>query len=140
MNRTKENKTGRRFTLLLAGLLTSASLSALAQNRVVKGSVVDANNQEPLMGATIMLDGGKTGAVTDIDGNFTLSVPEGTKQISVSYIGYVAKTVQIKNGVMTIQLDSNDKQIGEVVVVGYGTTRKSDLTGCLLYTSDAADE
>ena len=99
MNQTKGNKSTGRFALLLAGLLATSSLSAFAQNRIVKGSVVDANNQEPLMGATIMLDGGKTGAVTDIDGNFSLTVPEGTKQISVSYIGYVAKTVQLKNGV-----------------------------------------
>ena len=68
MNQTKGNKTVGRFSLLLAGLLATSSLSAQAQNRVIKGSVVDANNQEPLMGATIMLDGGKTGAVTDIDG------------------------------------------------------------------------
>ena len=128
MNKAKENKTGRRFALLLASLLATGGMTAMAQNRVVKGSVVDANNQEPLMGATITING-KTAAVTDIDGNFQFNAPESSKQISVSYIGYVAKTVQIKNGVMTITLDTNDKQIGEVVVVGYGTTRKSDLTG-----------
>ena len=135
MNQSKGNKTAGRFVLLLAGMLATSSLSAFAQNRIVKGSVVDANNKEPLMGATIMLDGGKTGAVTDIDGNFSLNVPEGTKQISVSYIGYVAKTVQLKDGVMTIQLDSNDRQLGEVVVVGYGTARKSDLTGSVATVS-----
>ena len=129
MNQAKGNKTAGRFSLLLAALLTTSGLSAFAQNRIVKGSVVDANNHEPLTGATIKFDDGKTGAVTDIDGNFSINVPEGTKQISVSYIGYVAKTVQLKSGVMTIQLDTNDRQIGEVVVVGYGTTRKSDLTG-----------
>lgn len=128
MNKAKENKSGRRFALLLASLLATGGMTAMAQSRVVKGSVVDANNQEPLMGATITING-KTAAVTDIDGNFQFNAPESSKQISVSYIGYVAKTVQIKNGVMTVTLDSNDKQIGEVVVVGYGTTRKSDLTG-----------
>ena len=129
MNQTKGNKKSRFFTLMMAGALSAASLSAQAQNRIIKGCITDANNKEPLMGATITLDGGKTGAVTDIDGNYTLTVPSGTKQITVSYIGYIAKTVQLKGDVINITLDTNDRQIGEVVVVGYGTTRKSDLTG-----------
>ena len=129
MNQAKGNKKSRFFTLMMAGALSAASLSAQAQNRIIKGCITDANNKEPLMGATITLDGGKTGAVTDIDGNYTLTVPSGTKQITVSYIGYIAKTVQLKGDVINIMLDTNDRQIGEVVVVGYGTTRKSDLTG-----------
>ena len=129
MNQTKGNKRSRFFALLVAGVLSAASLSAQAQNRTIKGCITDANNKEPLMGATITLDGGKTGAVTDLDGNYTLIVPAGTKQITVSYIGYIAKTVQLKGDVINITLDSNDKQLGEVVVVGYGTARKSDLTG-----------
>ena len=129
MNQAKGNKKSRFFTLMMAGALSAASLSAQAQNRIIKGCITDANNKEPLMGATITLDGGKTGAVTDIDGNYTLTVPTGTKQITVSYIGYIAKTVQLKSDVINIMLDTNDRQIGEVVVVGYGTTRKSDLTG-----------
>ena len=92
MNQTKGNKKSRFFTLMMAGALSAASLSAQAQNRIIKGCITDANNKEPLMGATITLDGGKTGAVTDIDGNYTLTVPSGTKQITVSYIGYIAKT------------------------------------------------
>ena len=129
MNQTKGNKRSRFFALLIAGVLSAASLSAQAQNRTIKGCITDANNKEPLMGATITLDGGKTGAVTDLDGNYTLIVPAGTKQITVSYIGYIAKTVQLKGDVINITLDSNDRQLGEVVVVGYGTARKSDLTG-----------
>ena len=129
MNQAKGNKKSRFFTLMMAGALSAASLSAQAQNRIIKGCITDANNKEPLMGATITLDGGKTGAVTDIDGNYTLTVPSGTKQITVSYIGYIAKTVQLKGDVINITLNTNDRQIGEVVVVGYGTTRKSDLTG-----------
>ena len=63
MNQTKGNKRSRFFALLLAGVLSVASLSAQAQNRTIKGCITDANNKEPLMGATITLDGGKTGAV-----------------------------------------------------------------------------
>ena len=129
MNQTKGNKRSRFFALLMAGVLSAASLSAQAQNRTITGCITDANNTEPLMGATITLDGGKTGAVTDLDGNYTLIVPAGTKQITVSYIGYIAKTVQLKGDVINNTLDSNDRQLGEVVVVGYGTARKSDLTG-----------
>ena len=135
MNQTKGNKRSRFFALLLAGVLSVASLSAQAQNRTIKGCITDANNKEPLMGATITLDGGKTGAVTDLDGNYTLIVPAGTKQITVSYIGYIAKTVQLKGDVINITLDSNDRQLGEVVVVGYGTARKSDLTGSVATVS-----
>lgn len=75
MNQTKGNKRSRFFALLMAGVLSAASLSAQAQNRTIKGCITDANNKEPLMGATITLDGGKTGAVTDLDGNYTLIVP-----------------------------------------------------------------
>ena len=135
MNQTKGNKRSRFFALLMAGVLSAASLSAQAQNRTIKGCITDANNKEPLMGATITLDGGKTGAVTDLDGNYTLIVPAGTKQITVSYIGYIAKTVQLNGDVINITLDSNDKQLGEVVVVGYGTARKSDLTGSVATVS-----
>ena len=135
MNQTKGNKRSRFFALLVAGALSAASLSAQAQNRTIKGCITDANNKEPLMGATITLDGGKTGAVTDLDGNYTLIVPAGTKQITVSYIGYIAKTVQLKGDVINITLDSNDRQLGEVVVVGYGTARKSDLTGSVATVS-----
>ena len=135
MNQTKGNKRSRFFALLMAGVLSAASLSAQAQNRTIKGCITDANNKEPLMGATITLDGGKTGAVTDLDGNYTLIVPAGTKQITVSYIGYIAKTVQLNGGVINITLDSNDRQLGEVVVVGYGTARKSDLTGSVATVS-----
>ena len=135
MNQTKGNKCSRFFALLMAGVLSAASLSAQAQNRTIKGCITDANNKEPLMGATITLDGGKTGAVTDLDGNYTLVVPAGTKQITVSYIGYIAKTVQLNGDVINITLDSNDRQLGEVVVVGYGTARKSDLTGSVATVS-----
>ena len=135
MNQTKGNKRSRFFALLMAGVLSAASLSAQAQNRTIKGCITDANNKEPLMGATITLDGGKTGAVTDLDGNYTLVVPAGTKQITVSYIGYIAKTVQLNGDVINITLDSNDRQLGEVVVVGYGTARKSDLTGSVATVS-----
>ena len=135
MNQTKGNKRSRFFALLMAGVLSAASLSAQTQNRTIKGCITDANNKEPLMGATITLDGGKTGAVTDLAGNYTLIVPAGTKQITVSYIGYIAKTVQLKGDVINITLDSNDRQLGEVVVVGYGTARKSDLTGSVATVS-----
>ena len=102
MNQTKGNKRSRFFALLMAGVLSAASLSAQTQNRTIKGCITDANNKEPLMGATITLDGGKTGAVTDLDGNYTLVVPAGTKQITVSYIGYIAKTVQLNGDVINI--------------------------------------
>lgn len=120
----------RMRLLLLTVLLTAVShLPASAQTRVIRGCVTDAANHEPLIGASVTTEAGKTGAVTDIDGNYQLTVPTGAKQITVSYIGYVSKTVTLSGDRADVSLESNDRQLGEVVVVGYGTTRKSDLTG-----------
>ena len=114
------------FTLFC--LLASAAMPALAQNKTVTGNVVDEFG-EPLMGATISVGDGKTGAVTDLDGNFKIAVPESQKTLIISYIGYEQKTVSISGTSLKVALEPANKQLNEVVVVGYGTTRKSDLTG-----------
>ena len=129
MNVTSKSHIRGKLLLLLFCMITAFNLSASAQNRIIKGCVTDASTNEPLMGASIMTEGGKVGAVTDIDGNYQISVPQQTKQITVTYIGYTSKKVAVKGDVLNVGLESDDKQIGEVVVVGYGTARKSDLTG-----------
>ncbi len=129
MNPTLSNCIKGKMALLLFCMMAVFSMSASAQNITIKGVVTDAVTKEPLMGATVMATEGKTGAVTDLDGNYTITVAQSTKQLTVSYIGYTSKTVAVKGTVINVALDSDDNQLSEVVVVGYGTARKSDLTG-----------
>ena len=102
---------------------------AYAQSTVT-GTVKDANG-EPLIGVTVMTDG-KVGAITDLDGNF--SIPNATEQtqLTISYIGYKDQTVQVGNKTrLNIVMQEDNQSLDEVVVVGYGTMKKSDLTGSI---------
>lgn len=103
---------------------------ALAQSRI-SGKVTSAEDGQPVIGATVKVVGQKnSGAVTDVDGNFTLNVPAGAT-LEVSYIGMTTKTVKAASR-MTIMLENASKDIDEVVVVGYGSGRKiSSLTGSI---------
>ena len=109
-------------TLFLAVAMT-CSMPAMAQNQTVQGTIVDENG-EPVIGATIRVEGTKNAAVTDFDGNYKIEVPKGGKVV-VSYIGY--KDAVVKGG--RTQLEEDNSQLEEVVVVGYGTQKKAHLTG-----------
>ncbi|WP_211097031.1 SusC/RagA family TonB-linked outer membrane protein [Neolewinella litorea] len=100
--------------------------------QTLSGTVTDAETGEPLIGATILVQGTNTGTVTDIDGKFEITVPDDATTLIVSSIGYERKEVPI-NGqtVLNIALGSNVESLSEVVVVGYGTQRKSDVTGAI---------
>ncbi len=114
--------------LLLVALFVIGCLQLLAQTRTIKGEVTDAQNGEALIGATVMVEGEKGGTVTDFDGNFSLQVSSSAKKIKVSYIGYIDKVLSISDN-MKVKLESDSKALADVVVIGYGTARKSDLTG-----------
>lgn len=107
---------------------------AFAQTQEVSGKVTD-NSGEPIIGATVVIMGGQNGngTVTDIDGNFTLQAqPNST--LSISYIGY--KTMEVKAGKgLKIVMEDDSKQLNEVVVTGYTTQRKADLTGAISVVS-----
>ena len=118
----------RKRGILLAALLLMGCLQLLAQTRTVKGEVTDAQNGEALIGATVTVEGEKGGTVTDFDGNFSLQVSSSAKKIKVSYIGYIDKVLAISEN-MKVKLESDSKALADVVVIGYGTARKSDLTG-----------
>ena len=120
-------KTKQRSFLLVA-LLLLGGLQLLAQTRTIKGVVTDAQNDDALIGATVMVDGEKGGTVTDLDGNFVLQVPSSAKKVKISYIGYVDKVITISDN-MKVKLESDSQTLTDVVVIGYGTARKSDLTG-----------
>ena len=121
------SKTKQRSFLLVA-LLLMGCLQLLAQTRTIKGDVTDAQNGEALIGATVTVEGEKGGTVTDFDGNFSLQVSSSAKKIKVSYIGYIDKVLAISEN-MNVKLESDSKALADVVVIGYGTARKSDLTG-----------
>ncbi len=120
-------------TILSALLTLLMSITVQAQNITVHGTVLSKTDGEPLIGASVLCSATKAGAATDIDGNFKISVPEGAV-LKVSYIGY--KPAEIKAvPEMKIYLDENSELLDEVVVVGYQTVRKADLTGAVSVVS-----
>ena len=115
----------RGYITLLALLV---SIITFAQGITVKGIVID-ETDIPLIGATVQVKGGQAGAATDLDGNFTLTVNKNATLV-VSYIGYLTQEVKVQGkNQLTIKLVPDSKTLDEVVVVGYGTMKKSDLTG-----------
>jgi len=117
--------------LILSALLTiMAMVTATAQSITVHGSVWGLNDDEPLIGATVAPAGDHTkGVTTDIDGNFTITVPKGTR-LSFSYIGYMRQVVEATPE-MKVVLQDDALNLQEIVVTGYTTQRKADLTGAV---------
>ncbi len=122
------NKIRTKSVLALLFMIAAVSIRAAAQTRDIIGNVSDAVTGEPLIGATIMAVGSRQGAVTDTEGNFTLSLSKDIKTVTVSYVGYISKTLPVI-GNMRIKLQPDNKMLSDIVVIGYGTVRKSDLTG-----------
>lgn len=111
---------------LLISCFLLAGLSAFAQISV-RGTVIDASNDEPIIGASILEIGTTNGTITDFDGNFELQVRSGAK-LSISYMGY--KTQELDAApVMNVRLGEDSELLEEVVVVGYGVVKKGDATG-----------
>ncbi len=106
-------------------LLCSAVM--MAQNKV-SGTVLDATG-EPLIGVSVLEAGTNNGVVTNFEGNFTLTVKQGAK-LTISYVGYLTQTVAAANG-MKVTLEEDNKVLNEVVVVGYGTMRRKDVTSSI---------
>ena len=115
----------KKLFLLLAALITT--ITVMAQNQTVSGTVTSADG-EPLAGATVMGVGTTIGTATDVDGNFTLSLPAKVKKLHVSYVGMNSRDIDITPGKMTIVLDGTN-MLDEVIAVAYGTTKKSEYTG-----------
>ena len=113
--------------VLLSSALLLVSTLTFAQSKV-SGTVKDANG-EPLIGVSVMEVGTNNGAVTDINGNYTLNVKPGAK-LKLSYIGFTSKTIKA-SGNSRIVLDEDNTALNEVVVVGYGTMRRKDVTSSI---------
>jgi iron complex outermembrane receptor protein len=96
--------------------------------KLIKGTVVDETGA-PLPGVSIRVTGSTTGSITDTDGKFSIKLPYQNSQLTFSYIGYLSQTVTAGNGTLKVSLKPDNKQIEELVVVGYGTRKAKDLTG-----------
>ncbi len=116
--------------LLLLPLLIAIALpqAAIAQDsRIVTGTVIDEVSQ-PLFGVTVLVPGTNVGTSTDIDGNFSIKVPSGASVLEFSYIGYSKQSLPVSEK-MSVQMQPDTQVMDEVVVIGYGTQKKDDLTG-----------
>lgn len=114
----------------LSGENARASLvtQSIQQSRNTVSGVVTSADGEPIIGATVKVQGANDGAITDLDGNFSLNVAEGTV-LQISYIGYVTQEINVgKQHRLSIVLEEDNKVLNEVVVIGYGTQRKGDVT------------
>ena len=118
------------FLLGLMSIMLLCSSTAMAQALSITGMVIDKNSQEPVIGASVLIQGTSNGSITDLDGKFTLTNVPKSGNLVVSYIGYATQTIPI-NGKTTfsIVLAEDTETLDEVVVVGYGVQKKVNLTG-----------
>ena len=120
----------------LLTLLVSAACLSLTAQTTVTGTLTDQESGEPLIGASILAVGTSTGTITDFDGNYSLAVPEGVTELRYSYTGYATVTEDISGrSEISLALTAGEL-LEEVVVVGYGTARKEDLTGAVSTIDD----
>ncbi len=116
---------------LIPIILFSLIANTVLAQKIIKGVVKDNNSNEPLIGASIKALGKNIGTLTDINGNFELRVPDSTTTLATSYTGYQEQKVSISSRSYVIVLLNAGKLLGEVVVVGYTTEKKKDLTGAV---------
>ena len=115
--------------LLFSILLASATMSGFAQNtKTIKGNITDQDG-EPLIGATVKV--GKVGTVTDLEGNYTINVPQNATQVEVSYIGMKSAKIRIKGNKANGSLKDDTNMMDELVVIGYGSVKKGDITNAV---------
>ncbi|MCH5309350.1 MAG: TonB-dependent receptor [Prevotella sp.] len=116
----------KRLTMFFVGLFLCVG-SALAQTKV-SGTVLSQEDGQPIIGAAVKVVGTSTGLLTDVNGRFTLTLPEGKTQLEITYLGYEGQTVTAKNG-MRVFLKTDAKMVDEVIVVAFGSAKKSAFTG-----------
>ena len=131
----KKNRNFTRFFLVTLWML-ALSITVFAQTSRVTGTIVDPMG-EPIIGANVQVKGTATGSITDLDGNFSFEAPQSGVLV-ISYVGYRTGEVALGQSSYRIVLEEDSELLDEVIVVGYGTQRKSDLTGSV--TSIKADD
>ncbi|NJO70269.1 MAG: TonB-dependent receptor plug domain-containing protein [Bacteroidetes bacterium] len=125
------DKSGSTYRMLDKSLIVIVPASVAQQFRVT-GQVTDANTREPLIGVNVIYEGSTIGVITDVNGNYTIEIPSSGGNLVFSYIGYLPQTIAV-NGQTSINvaLATDVKSLEEVVVIGYGTVSKKDLTGAI---------
>ena len=118
------------IAMLLFGAMNISGAGSLHAKQVT-GTVVSASDDEPLIGATVQVQGRQGGTVTDIDGHFTIEANDGDRLV-VSYVGYVTQTVTVSGSNLTIRLEDEANSLEGVVVIGYGVQKKKLVTGATL--------
>ncbi len=119
-----------KFSTLL--LLSIYSITAMAQSRVVQGEVTDLNDGSALPGVNVMVKGTNLGTVTDFDGKYVLTVPESATTLVFSYIGYTLQEVELgSQSTIDLGMTVNTTLLEDLVVIGYGTQEKKDITGAV---------
>jgi TonB-dependent starch-binding outer membrane protein SusC len=120
----------RKLLALLGGLLLFYS-GLLAQTRTITGKVTD-DNGNPIPNASVLIKGSTTGTTTDTEGNFTITVPASARALVITSVGMAPEEIAIGNRTsVSISLKSSDKDLQEVVVIGYGTQRRKEVTGAV---------
>ena len=127
------------FNRLLGSVLLAVfAFSALsAQVRSISGVVKDPSG-ETIIGASVVVKGTKVAAITDMDGSYKLNVPQDGKMLVVTYVGMEKQEVPITGSVVNVTLKNTDKSLDEVVVIGYGTAKKRDLTASISSVNEKA--
>lgn len=122
------NEFGKKLKVTIGLLLLFSSLSLMAQERTVRGVVKDTYG-EPVIGANVMVKGTNIGSATDMNGSYSITAPSSATTLHVSYIGLRETEVPITGNVVNITMEEDVSSLDEVVVIGYGTMKKRDLTG-----------
>ena len=118
--------------LILLPLFFLYPISLLAQQKTITGKIVAQENKEPLQGVTVSIKGSSTAVTTNKDGVFSIVVPSNESVLEITYVGYSPQEMQVGNQTnVTVSLVNAENKLGEVVVVGYGTQRKRDVTGSM---------
>ena len=127
----------QRLTLFFVSLFLFVG-AALAQTKVT-GTVLSQEDGQPIIGAAVKVVGTTTGALTDVNGRFSVSLPQGKDMVEITYLGFESKTLKAKNG-MRVFLKTDAAALDEVVVVAYGTAKKQSITGAVSTIDEKAIE
>lgn len=123
------------LTMMFLGIILFLPLKAYSQQNLISGQVSDTSTREPLVGVSVVVKGTTTGILTDIDGKFSIAAPNGSTVV-ISYIGFEKQEVTISNrSPLNILLKEDSQVLDDVVVVGYGVQKKSDVTGSVTSVS-----
>lgn len=128
LSNTKSNSMKRKIFFLSALLLFGVSLVSAQQNLSVSGVVTDASDGSPLIGVTVAVKGTTNGTATDVNGKYAIKAPQGSTLV-FSYIGMIKQELVARNNLLNVKMVADSEMLSEVVAIGYGTMKKSDLSG-----------